>query len=223
MPSPIVVFDLDGTLADTAGDLIKTLNIILDEQGLQQVPLDQARGLIGAGARALIARGFALDGQILEPQRTEELFQRFLTIYEDHLADTTELFPGVITALDQLERHGFSFAVCTNKIERHSVMLLDKLGIRTRFAAICGRDTFAFYKPDPRHLIETITVSDGDIQRAIMIGDSRTDIDTAKAADVPVIAVPFGYTDVPVAKLGPDLVIEHFDQLVDGIGRLGFI
>ncbi len=223
MPSPIVVFDLDGTLADTAGDLITTLNKVLDMEGLAPVPGDRARDLIGAGARALIARGFALDGQILDPARHEALFQKFLAIYEHHLADSTVLFPGVLTALDRLQQQGFRLAVCTNKIERHSVMLLDKLGIGGRFAAICGRDTFAFCKPDPRHLTETIALAEGDPARAVMLGDSRTDIDTAKAAGIPVIAVPFGYTDTPVAELGPDLVISHFDQLVDGVRRFGLM
>jgi phosphoglycolate phosphatase len=118
---------------------------------------------------------------------------------------------------------GCTLAVCTNKVERHAVMLLEALDAAERFAIITGRDTFAFHKPDPRHLTETIIRAGGDARRAVMVGDSRTDIDTAKAAGIPVIAVPFGYTDTPVAELDPDLVIEHFDRLPGAVRALGLI
>jgi phosphoglycolate phosphatase len=223
MASPIIVFDLDGTLADTAGDLIGTLNLILVEEGLEPILLKSARDLIGAGAKALIARGFAASGRDLTPQRHDELFHRFLELYEQHLADSSALFPGVVEALGTLSTAGCALAVCTNKVERHAVMLLEALDAAPRFAVITGRDTFAFHKPDPRHLTETITRAGADPRRAVMVGDSRTDIDTAKAAGIPVIAVPFGYTDIPVARLGPDLVIEHFDELPAAVRRLGLI
>lgn len=223
MPSPIVVFDLDGTLADTAGDLIGTLNLILQEEGLEPILLRSARDLIGAGAKALIARGFAASGRDLAPQRHEALFHRFLALYEQHLADSSVLFPGVAEALGQLSAAGCELAVCTNKVERHAVMLLEALEAAPRFSVITGRDTFPFHKPDPRHLTETIMRAGGDPRRAVMVGDSRTDIDTAKAAGIPVIAVPFGYTDIPVAELAPDIVIDHFDALPAAVRRLGFI
>src|SRR3712207_622675 len=121
------------------------------------------------------------------------------------------LFP--YTTLFRSEADGFGFAVCTNKGEAHSVRLLEALGLAHRFAAICGRDTFPYVKPDPRHLILTIRKAGGTPAEAVMIGDSRTDIVTAQAAGVPVVAVPFGYTDVPVQSLRPDLVIDHFDEL----------
>jgi phosphoglycolate phosphatase len=223
MSSPIVVFDLDGTLADTAGDLIGTLNLILEEEGLEPILLKPARDLIGAGAKALIARGFAASGRDLTPQRHEELFHHFLDLYQHHLADSSVLFPGVDDALGQLTAAGYKLAVCTNKVERHAVMLLEALDAAERFATITGRDTFAFHKPDPRHLTETIIRAGGDARRAVMVGDSRTDIDTAKAAGIPVIALPFGYTDTPVAQLDPDLVIDHYDRLPDAVRSLGLI
>ena len=210
---PIAVFDLDGTLAETAGDLIGTLNVLMKREGLAELPLSQARGLIGAGAKALIRRGFEAEGRALSPEDHERLFEDFIAHYGEHLADTSHLYPGVVESLDALESTGFRLAVCTNKFEGQSVELLRLLGIGHRFAAICGRDTFPQYKPDPRHLIGTIARAGGDPARAVMVGDSRTDIDTAKAAGIPVIAVTFGYTDTPVAELGPDRVIEHFSAL----------
>lgn len=218
--SPIVVFDLDGTLAETAPDLIATLNVIMRQEDLPEVPLARARDMIGAGARAMIDRGFTLAGRQLSSERSDELFGRFLEIYGENLCAGSHLFDGVTQALDDLAASGYRLAVCTNKVEGHSRRLLEALGIVDRFAVICGRDTFPWYKPDPRHLTRTIEMAGGDAGRAIMVGDSRTDIDTAKAAFIPVVAVPFGYTDVPVADLGPDLVIQHYSELTGAVATL---
>ncbi|ACL56296.1 phosphoglycolate phosphatase [Methylobacterium nodulans] len=218
--APIVVFDLDGTLAETAGDLIATLNVVLDREGLPPMDVARARDFIGAGARALIARGFAAAGRDLAPDRLDALFRVFLAHYGQHLCVTSHLFPGAGPALDRLAAAGYRLAVCTNKVEDHSVRLLQLLGVADRFAAICGRDTFPWSKPDPRHLTETIARAGGDPARAIMVGDSRTDIATARAAGIPAVAVPFGYTDVPVRDLGPDVIIDHFDALFDAVQHL---
>jgi phosphoglycolate phosphatase len=217
---PTIVFDLDGTLADTAQDLISTLNLILVREGLDAIPLVSARELIGAGVRALLQRGFAVQGRTITPGRLEELFDEFMRHYAVHLADETRLFPGVEAALDRLLGKGHLLAVCTNKHEKLSRNLLAELGVASRFAAICGRDTFEFCKPDPRHLTETVRLAGGAASAAIMVGDSKTDIDTARAAELPVIAVPFGYTDVPVAELGPDSIISHFDEIDAAIAKL---
>jgi phosphoglycolate phosphatase len=217
---PIAVFDLDGTLADTAGDLVGTLNVILAQEGLSPVPVEAARDMIGIGARALIERGFEAAGKELAPTHLDGLFRQFMAHYSQNICIRTQLYPGVDAALDRLEEAGFILAVCTNKMEAHSVKLLDELGVGHRFAANCGRDTFPYFKPDPRHLTLTIERAGGHPSRAIMIGDSRTDIVTAKNARIPVIAVPFGYTEVPVQELGPDLVIEHFDELFEAVENL---
>jgi len=217
---PIAVFDLDGTLADTAGDLVGTLNVILAQEGLSPLPVAKARDMIGAGARALIERGFEAAGKELAPAHLDELYRQFMVHYGENICVRTELFPGVAAALDRLEAAGFILAVCTNKVEEHSVKLLDELGIGHRFAANCGRDTFPYFKPDPRHLTLTIERAGGDPSRAIMVGDSRTDIVTAQNAGIPVVAVPFGYTDVPVKDLDPDLVIDHFDDLFAAVETL---
>ncbi|MBV8473118.1 MAG: phosphoglycolate phosphatase, partial [Hyphomicrobiales bacterium] len=208
-----IVFDLDGTLAETAPDLIAALNFVLTSEGIEPLPLASARYLLGAGGRALISRGFAQAGRALDAPKLEILFDRFLGYYNDHIADHSTLFPGVIESLDRFAAAGWRLAVCTNKIEASSHLLLGKLGVAGRFAFICGQDTFGVGKPDPKPLLETIRKVGGRPERTIMVGDSRTDIETARAAGTPVVAVDFGYTDKPVAELGPDRVISHFDAL----------
>jgi phosphoglycolate phosphatase len=219
-PPPIVVFDLDGTLADTIHDLIATLNVVLDGESLPPLSLDEGREMVGAGARALIERGLASGGREVTPAHLDELFRHFMVHYGQNLCVDSTLFPGVPDALDRLEEAGFRLAVCTNKYEDLSVALLESLGIADRFAAICGRDSFPYFKPDPRHLTLTIEKAGGDPARAVMVGDSRTDIATAKAAGMPSVAVTFGYTDVPVQQLGPDRIIDHFDQLFEAVQGL---
>ena len=216
----MIVFDLDGTLAETAGDLVATLNHILTREGLGAVSEAEARRMVGTGARQLIKHGFEKSGASVPPDRLEILFKDFLDHYEAHVAVHTRLFPGVEQALDRFEAAGFAFAVCTNKIEKTTMKLLKALGVAERFRAICGQDTFAWWKPDPRALLSTIDLAGGVPARAIMVGDSKTDIDTAKAAGVPVVAVDFGYTDVHVSLLGPDRVISHFDSLWDAVELL---
>jgi phosphoglycolate phosphatase len=218
-----LVFDLDGTLAETAGDLIGTLNVVLAADGIEALPVSAARSLLGAGARALIERGYARAGRELTPAKLDAQFADFLAHYNAHIADNSWLFPGVAACLDACEAAGWRLAVCTNKLEYSSKLLLGKLGIADRFAFICGQDTFGAAKPDPRPLIETIRMSGGETPGAIMVGDSATDIKTARAAQIPVIAVDFGYTDVPVAELGPDCVISHFDQLLVAAEALALV
>lgn len=208
-----IVFDLDGTLAETAPDIIGVLNAILTAEGAAPVAVAQARDLVGAGARVLLERGFALHGRVLGPEELERFFQRFIDLYADRVAEESFLFPGCTAALDALQAKGHILAVCTNKPERHSRLLLEALGIAGRFAAIGGRDTYPYAKPDPRHLTHTIADAGGDAGRAVMVGDSRTDVTTARAAGIPVVCVPFGYTDVPVEELQPDAIIAHFDEL----------
>jgi phosphoglycolate phosphatase len=217
---PIVVFDLDGTLAETAPDIMRTLNVILEQEGLAALPIERARELVGAGARALIERGFKVSGRPLEAAKLEQLFENFLGIYADGVAGNSFIHDGVGAVMDEAIAGGFVFAVCTNKPIRHTRLFLDHFGLSGRFAAIAGRDSFAFCKPDPRHLTETIKQAGADPARAVMVGDSRTDVDTARAAGIPVVCVPFGYTDVPVEALAPDLVIQHFSELPRAVRRL---
>lgn len=208
-----VVFDLDGTLVDTAPDLIATLNALFEREGIDPVPFLQARQFIGGGARKLIERGLAANGRALTTAEADRLYAVYVSSYEARIAELSRPFPGVERALDALAARGFRLAVCTNKLERLSVKLLDALDLSRRFAAICGQDTFGVQKPDPRILTATIEAAGGRSCSALLVGDSATDIATARAANMPVIAVDFGYTETPVARHRPDRVISHYDEL----------
>ncbi|MFZ0729012.1 MAG: HAD-IA family hydrolase [Methylovirgula sp.] len=220
MTTPLLVFDLDGTLAETAPDLSATLNVILAREGLRPVPYGTARKMIGGGARLMIERGLAHGGAHVSNERVDQLFEDFLTHYEAHIADASTLFPGVVAALDRFEEAGWRFAVCTNKIEQSSILLLKALGIADRFAVICGKETFPVSKPDRRALLMTIEKAGGNHKNTIMVGDSKVDIETARNAGVPVIAVDFGYTDRPVTTYAPNRVISHFDDLWDTVADI---
>jgi len=220
MPAPTVVFDLDGTLIDTAPDLVDTLNVILARHDVAPVAFDQARTMIGAGVKPLLQRALASKGRQLPSEEIDKLFGEYLEIYAAHIADRSRPFPGLERALDALSAQGCTFAVCTNKLEWLSVRLLEKLNLAQRFAAICGQDTFAMRKPDPDMLRLTIARAGGDTGHAVMVGDSMTDVATARAATIPVIAVDFGYTDTPPAELGADRLISHFDALPAAVAEL---
>jgi phosphoglycolate phosphatase len=214
----VVAFDLDGTLVDTAPDLIGTLNQVLAEEGHPSLPVEQARSLIGHGARALIARGFAAAGATLTSERLDQLWDHFIALYLPRIALESRPFPGAVAALDRLAAAGARLAVCTNKRTPLSRALLDQLGLSARFAAIVGPDLAGVAKPDPRHLSFAIAAAGGG--RAVMVGDASTDTLAARAAGVPVIVVSFGYLDMPVAELGADAVIDHYDELPAVVARL---
>jgi phosphoglycolate phosphatase len=216
----IIAFDLDGTLVDTAPDLITALNYVLDRKGIAPLPLKSARKLIGAGARKLIERGLEVDGHAMSSADTDRLMQDFIAYYADHIADASRPFAGLETALDDLEARGFRFAVCTNKLEWLSKLLLDKLDLSRRFAAICGADTFGVAKPDPTILRETVARAGGNLASAIMVGDAGPDVGVARRAGIPVIGVEFGYTDVPIAELKPDRLIGHMRELPGAVDSL---
>jgi len=215
MPAPTIVFDLDGTLIDTAPDLIGTLNVILTRHDVAPVAFDEARTMIGAGVKPLLQRGKQLPSEEID-----RLFAEYLDIYAAHIADGSRPFPGVEAALDRLAAAGCRLAVCTNKLEWLSVKLLKELRLAQRFAAICGQDTFTMRKPDPDMLRLTIARAGGDTGHALMVGDSMTDVATARAAGIPLIAVDFGYTDTPPAELGADRLISHFDALPAAVADL---
>lgn len=213
MGSKIAVFDLDGTLVDTAPDLLDSLNYTLQETGVGPVPEHGFHTVVGHGARAMIAKAFANARKDLPKDLHEQLFSRFLEHYGTNIPGRSRPYPGVVDAMDRLQAAGFLLAVCTNKTEALSKRLIGALGLAPRFGAICGLDTFGYCKPDPRHLYDTIAQAGGDPDMAIMIGDLRTDIDTAKAAGIPVVAVDFGYTDTPVSAFDPSRIISHYDEL----------
>ena len=215
-----IVFDLDGTLIDTAPDLIHTLNLVLTQEGLSAVPYATARNLIGGGAQVMIRRALAAEGRDATDAEMDRLYAAFIAYYSEHIADRSRPFPGLDSALNDLRAAGHELAVCTNKLEWLSLRLLKALNLTHRFAAICGPDTFGVMKPDPEVFRQTVRRAGGEPSRAIMVGDSKTDIHTGRAARVPVIAVDFGYTDVPIASLQPDRIISSFSELPAAIGDL---
>jgi phosphoglycolate phosphatase len=216
----VIAFDLDGTLVDTAPDLLGTLNVLLAEESLPLLPLAEARPFIGRGARWLIQRGFEAAGAHLHPAKAASLFDRFIPHYLAHIADESRPFPGLESALDTLAAAGARLSVCTNKPTGLSMALLETLGLAHRFAAIVGADSVAAMKPDPRHLAAAVEAAGGTLARAILVGDSATDATTARAANAGLILVDFGYTDVPAAELAPDALISHFDELPQACVRL---
>lgn len=215
-----LVFDLDGTLVDTAPDLINALNFVLMREGLAPVPLHSARNLIGAGARRLIERGLELEGRSATVEDITRLTTDFIDYYADHIAEQSRPFEGLDEALDGLSAHGYQFAVCTNKLEWLSRLLLDELKMTSRFSAICGADTFGVSKPDPAILQQTVLKAGGDLQSSIMIGDAGPDVGVARRAGIPVIGVDFGYTEIPIADLKPDRLISHFKDLPAAVESL---
>lgn len=219
MASPIIVFDLDGTLVDTAPDLLDSLNHCLRTVCVPEVAPVEIRRYVGFGSRVMIERAFAAHGRPIDNEELDALQKLFIEHYTAGMPGLSRPFPGVMDALERFRSAGFIAAVCTNKLEDLSKRLLEALQIDERFAAICGADTFGHRKPDPRHLIDTIKLAGGDPDRAVMVGDSRTDIDTAKAAGIPVVAVDFGYTDRPVQEFEPSIVISHFDELTVELGN----
>lgn len=219
MNRPVAVFDLDGTLADTNRDLVPVLNRATATAGLPPVPIGDVGFVVGQGAKAMIRHAFAWHGKPLDDELLERLFTLFLDDYERNLCVETVLFDGVREALDRLAGDGWLLAVCTNKMEKFAIPLLEQLGIAGHFSAVTGGDTFDVRKPDARHLSGTIERAGGRLERSVMIGDSKTDIEAARNAGVPSIVIPFGYSDRPVAEYGPDRIIASFDDLTPALAR----
>jgi len=215
------VFDLDGTLADTAGDLIAAANAALGEAG-HGAPLDLARDRASAfaGGRAMLRAGLSRVGATEEPAAVEAMYGKLLESYAAALAVETRLYDGAEAALGRLQAEGWLLAVCTNKPERLAQLLLEALGIGARFAALLGADSLPWRKPDPRHLLETIVRAGGDSGRAVLVGDTVTDRDAARAAGVPCVLVGFGPDGDAVARLGAEAVVAHFDALPAVLARL---
>ncbi len=218
--SRIVIFDLDGTLVDTAPDLINALNFVLAREGLPAVPLLSARNLIGGGARRLIERGLEAEGRLATFEEITRLTHDFIDYYAAHIALESRPFDGLENALDDLAARGYRLAVCTNKLEWLSKSLLDQLGLSPRFSAICGADTFGISKPDPAILQQTVLRAGGDLQCAVMVGDAGPDVGVARRAGIPVIGVDFGYTEIPIADLKPDRLISHMKDLPAAVESL---
>ena len=215
-----VAFDLDGTLVETAPDIVGTLNRLLVQHELPMLPLEIARNYIGHGAVALLKQGFGAAGMAWDEAASPALLEAFLADYLDHIADESTAYPGAIEALEQLAARGAILCVATNKPTDLAVALFRAIGLEDHFASICGPQSVSARKPDAAHIREAVLRAGGDPARAIMVGDSVTDLDAARATGVPCILTTFGYTLTPAADLGADALIEHFDALpaaVDGL------
>nr|WP_242076241.1 HAD-IA family hydrolase [Brevundimonas diminuta] len=215
-----IAFDLDGTLVDSAPDLIGTLNRMLVEERLPPVPMESASTLIGSGARALLVHGFEAAGAPVERAKSDELFERFLVDYAAHIADGSQPFEGVVETLERLSERGAILVVATNKRSDLSELLLGKLDLTRHFAAIVGPDRVSARKPSGAHLKEAVAIAGGDPERAIMVGDAAPDADAARDAGMPCILTTFGFTPTPVEDLGGDVLIDAFEDVeeaIDGI------
>ena len=223
-PFQIVGFDLDGTLVDSNRDLAPAINHVLGVVGRPGVSPDETRKLIGGGARLMLGRAMEVTGGPLPEDEFETAYGALLQHYEEHIADHTVPYPGCLDALDSLIERGCKLAVITNKIEAYSRRLLDALDMTSRFEVILGGDTLGpgRAKPAPDMIDTAILMCGGakETTRFAMVGDSSYDVRAARNANVPVVALGFGYNDMPVAELGADAVIGHFDQLVQALERL---
>ena len=216
----MIVFDLDGTLVDTAPDLIGSLNVLLAAEGLAPASVADAGLLFGGGGRVMVSRGFAAAGKPLDDAQLEARYEALVAHYRDHIADLSRPFPGVRDTLEALRAAGARLAVCTNKRGDLSAALLEAVGLAGNFAAIVGPDLACAAKPDPRHLLWAIEAAGGRADRAVMVGDSVSDAQAARAAAVPLVLVDFGYSDVPARDLAPDALISRFDQLPEVCAQL---
>lgn len=221
-PPRLIIFDLDGTLVDSNRDLIPALNTATATEGLPPISIDDVGHIVGEGALRMIERAFQFHQRELQVggDLHKRLLKLFLDHYEMHLADQTVFFDGVFEALDGLAVEGWQFAVCTNKYERYARKMLVQMDAIDRFVAITGGDTFPFRKPDPAHIVETAKLAGFGANQCIMVGDSINDIKPALAAQIPVIAVNFGYSATPVEELNPDIVISHFNELPAAVSDL---
>lgn len=214
-----IVFDLDGTLVDTAPDLLCALNHVLSGAGLAPVSMEVVATLIGHGARSMMERGFACHDIVLSKESMDQAFDTFIAHYTANIAVASRPFERATEALDRLLDQGAVLAVCTNKRQGLSEQLLAELGLAGRFRAILGADRASLPKPDANHVLETISAAGGQASRSLFVGDSLTDARAARNAGLPFVFVTFGY-DRNGATLRPDAVIDHYDELDAALGRL---
>lgn len=215
-----VLFDLDGTIADTALDLAATLNHLLITSGRNEIHHDRVRNMVGEGARALIIKGFEYNNEELTDQEVEVLHDEYINYYRSHIADKTVLFPNVFITLETLVRQNIPLAICTNKSIELTHLLLKQLKIFDLFTAVTCGDSFAYKKPDPRHLITTCKLMKADPKQAVMVGDSINDIEAAKRANMLSVGVSFGYTLTPINELSPNIIINHFNEFFDALNKV---
>ncbi|MBI1399556.1 HAD-IA family hydrolase [Hyphomonas sp.] len=215
-----ILFDLDGTLVDTAPDLLGALNHVLTDMALAPVSLDAVAEMIGHGARAMIETGLNTQGAVLSATEMDAAFERFIAYYVDHIADHSRPFEGAVDALAALREAGAKLTVCTNKRQDLSERLIGALGLSHQFDVIFGADRATHRKPHADHVFETLAAAGGDPARALFVGDSRTDERAARNAGLPFVFVTFGYEAETVEDIAADVAISHYTQLVSALSDL---
>jgi phosphoglycolate phosphatase len=224
--APALVFDLDGTLADTAPDLLGATNAVLAARGRPRLDLDHLRHMVGFGATALITQAMQASGAPVTAEELPPLIEIFLEHYRRHIADGTSLFPRVAETLAQLKSAGARLGVLTNKPQELTDLLLPRLSLEGTFGSVYGAGRKPYTKPDPRIFHDVVADLFGGSANsgpAVMIGDSITDLNTARAAGAPCILMSYGFTPIPAAQLGADLVVDDFAQLPDALRALNIL
>lgn len=212
-----IIFDLDGTLIDSAPDLADALNSVLRSEGLREQALDDVKGMVGAGAKVLIQRGFAANGKALSESEAERLLPAFIADYRARATDKTRLMPGAQRLLTELAAAGIGLGLCTNKPEDISRQILEDFAIASLFGSIVGGDTTPAKKPDPRPLLHSLAELRCAADKALMVGDSAADAGVARAAGTGLALVTFGYSQVPVRDMGADVLVEEFDAFLPAL------
>ncbi|WP_417483317.1 HAD hydrolase-like protein [Maricaulis sp.] len=212
-----IAFDLDGTLVDTAPDLVRALNGVITPLGLTPVPVRDVRAMVGRGAQALIERAYASQQRPLEPAQTAELLARFIEIYQADIAADSQLFPGVEATLARLQDAGATLSVCTNKLSVLSDLLIAEFGLTGYFARIIGPDRTTAKKPAADHVHTALGQGH---RRAAMVGDSAPDVDAARAAGVPSIVMSYGYSEAPAGSLGADRLLHDFGDIPGALAKI---
>ena len=211
IPFDIVGFDLDGTLLDTSGDLAAAVNYAIATDGRPPFPVDAIRPFVGKGAKVMLERALTASGGY-DDALLAQMLPTLLDYYEQNLAIHSVPYPGLMGAMEALDRAGVKLAICTNKAERFTIPLLHQIGLSERFVSVIGGDTLGVAKPDPAPIHEMIARAGGG--RTIFLGDTINDIAGARNAGIPGVAVSFGFLDGPVEQLEADAVIDHFDELM---------
>jgi phosphoglycolate phosphatase len=221
-PAPTLIFDLDGTLADTAPDLLGATNAVLAARNRPRLDLDHLRHMVGFGAVALITQAMEASGAPVTQEEMPPLIEIFLDHYRGHIADGTRLFPEVAETLAALKADGARLGVLTNKPQELTDLLLPRLSLGDVFTAVYGAGRKPYTKPDPRIFHDVVAEISGG-GPAVMIGDSITDLNTARAAGAPCILMSYGFTPVPAAELGADVVLDEFSGLPEALRQLGML
>ena len=210
-----ILFDLDGTLADTAPDLLTAHNHVMKKFGYQTKNIDEIRNYVGHGAAVMIGKSIWSSARkelskISDQKIKNDMTSEFLNFYKENIVVKSKLINGVYEFLKWAKSNNISMGVCTNKQENLAVDFLRKIKIYDFFEYVAGRNTFDYCKPDPRHLTSTIEIMNGDIKKSIMIGDSENDAEAAKAANIPMILLEDGYTDKKIEQIYHNHLIKDF-------------